>query len=136
MKQEQTLPENPREYIYTAESKIEVPGGFLSELIGLADQLVQSELKTETKFKYVFINKDTNKSVKTPKPEDIESGKVIKIVDYDRTIYNPTFEHSLTEKGIPYMNLKLFLEQLHQENIQKGIAVHYNTLNDNQEKQG
>lgn len=117
-----TLRLNPRDYFYKEETTVEIPGDFLLELIALTDQLLNKEVRTESEFKYNYIN-DKNKVVKNFKQEDVESGKIKKAVDWDRTIYNPTFKTSLTEEGVGYAKLKIFLEGLHMSNIEKGLAV-------------
>lgn len=117
-----TLRLNPRDYFYKEDTKIEIPGGFLTELIAFTDQLLEKEVKSESEFKYNYIN-DKDKVIKTFKQEDFESGKVRKVVDWERTVYNPTFKVSLTEKGVKYAKLKNFLEELHMSNIEKGLAV-------------
>ena len=113
---------NPRSYYYNPDTKVEIPGGFLLELLALSETLLQKEVKLESKFKYNYIN-DKDKIVKNVKQEDVESGKLRKIVDWERTVDNPTIEYSITEDGIMYAKLKKFLEALHYENIEKGIAV-------------
>ena len=113
---------NPTSYYYNPDTKVEIPGGFLLELLALSETLLQKEVKLESKFKYNYIN-DKDKIVKNVKQEDVESGKLRKIVDWERTVDNPTIEYSITEDGIMYAKLKKFLEALHYENIEKGIAV-------------
>lgn len=115
---------NPRDYYYAPETKVEIPGGFLIELLALSDQLLQAEMKAESKFKYKYIN-EKDKVVKNFKQEDLETGKVKKVVDWEKTVDTPTFDYSLTEKGVGYAQLKKFLESLHMDNIDKGIAVSY-----------
>ena len=39
-------------------------------------------------------------------------------------------EYSITEKGIAYAELKNFLESLHIENSEKGVAVNYKELSE------
>ena len=123
---------NPRSYYYNPDTKVEIPGGFLLELLALSETLLQKEVKSESKFKYNYIN-DKDKIVKNFKQEDVESGKLRKIVDWERTVDNPTIEYSITEDGIMYTKLKKFLEALHYENIEKGIAVTI-TKSDNSDK--
>ena len=123
---------NPRSYYYNPDTKVEIPGGFLLELLALSETLLQKEVKSESKFKYNYIN-DKDKIVKNFKQEDVESGKLRKIVDWERTVDNPTIEYSITEDGIMYAKLKKFLEALHYENIEKGIAVTI-TKSDNSDK--
>ena len=123
---------NPRSYYYNPDTKVEIPGGFLLELLALSETLLQKEVKSESKFKYNYIN-DKDKIVKNFKQEDVESGKLRKIVDWERTVDNPTIEYSITEDGIMYAKLKKFLEALHSENIEKGIAVTI-TKSDNSDK--
>ena len=118
---------NPRNYYYKPETKIEIPGGFLLELISLSETLLQKEVKSESKFKYNYIN-DKDKIVKNVKQEDIESGKLKKVVDWERTVDMPTMEYSITEDGVMYAKLKKFLEGLHFENINNGVAVNIDEL--------
>ena len=122
---------NPLEYVYKQGTKNEIEGGFLLEILGLTDQLLQDEIKRESKFKYNFINTETQKIIKSPKEDDLKSGKVIKTVDWSKTIDNPTFEFSLTEKGVTIAQLKKFLENIHMTSIDSGLAVHYSNITDN-----
>lgn len=119
---------NPIEYVYKPGAKVEIEGGFLLELLGMTDRLMEDEIIRESKFKYNYINNETKKIVKSPKEEDIRSGKVMKIVDWSKTIDNPTFEISLTEKGVSLGQLKKFLEAVHMRNIDEGLAVHYSEM--------
>jgi len=113
---------NPKAYYYPTESTVEIPGGFLTELMVMTEQLLEKQIKTESEFKFNYVT-DKGKIVKTFKQEDVESGKVKKVLDWQRTVEEPNFKHSLTEEGIKYAKLKNFLENLHMENIEKGIAV-------------
>ncbi|MDR1019017.1 MAG: hypothetical protein LBM02_10005 [Lachnospiraceae bacterium] len=113
---------NPTDYHYNQDTKVEIPGGFLLELLALSETLLQKEIKAESKFKYNYID-NSDKVVKKFKQEDVESGKLKKIVDWERTIDDPTIEYSITSDGILYANLKKFLESLHYDNIKNGIAI-------------
>jgi hypothetical protein len=125
--EKQVVNQNPRNFVYTQGTKIEVDGFLLTDLIAVFDKLMNEEIKPESRFKYNYVN-EKGKIVKSPKVEDLETGKVKKILDIQRTIVNPTIEYSITEKGLAYAELKNFLETIHFENIQKGIAVNYQEL--------
>ena len=125
---------NPREYVYENGKKVEIEGQFLLDLIAIFDKLIKDEIKTDSKFKYSFIN-DAGNIVKNPKQKDIEEGKVRKILDFDRTIINPTFEYSITEKGVAYAELKNFLESIHYKNIKNNSAIHVSKLSTNPDEQ-
>ena len=125
---------NPREYVYENGKKVEIEGQFLLDLIAIFDKLIKDEIKTDSKFKYSFIN-DAGNIVKNPKQKDIEEGKVRKILDFDRTIINPTFEYSITEKGVAYAELKNFLESIHYKNIKNNSAIHVSKLHVNTDEQ-
>ena len=125
---------NPREYVYENGKKVEIEGQFLLDLIAIFDKLIKDEIKTDSKFKYSFIN-DAGNIVKNPKQKDIEEGKVRKILDFDRTIVNPTFEYSITEKGVAYAELKNFLESIHYQNIKNNSATHISKLSTNTDEQ-
>ena len=125
---------NPREYVYENGKKVEIEAQFLLDLIAIFDKLIKDEIKTDSKFKYSFIN-DAGNIVKNPKQKDIEEGKVRKILDFDRTIINPTFEYSITEKGVAYAELKNFLESIHYQNIKNNSATHISKLSTNTDEQ-
>lgn len=126
-KEEAKVIGNPREYIYPQGVKVEVDGFVITDLITILDQLTQAEIKSESKFKYNYLN-EKGKVVKSPKQEDLETGKVQKVVDFGRTILEPNLEYSITEKGVAYAELKNFLERIHFENVRDGKAVNYKEL--------
>ena len=115
---------NPSEHYYAPETKVEIPGGFLMEMMALTDSLMASELKTESEFKFVYLN-DKGVPTKNFTKEDVATGKVKKVVDWEKTIDNPTYTHSLSEKGVAYAKLKKFLESVHMGNIEKGLTLNY-----------
>ena len=127
MKQTENKIDNPRNFVYTADTKVEIDGFVITDLIQIFDDLVEQEIRPESKFKYNYMN-EGGKVVKSPKKEDIETGKVRKVLDFDRTIVNPTMEYSISKKGIVYAELKNFLESLHYENIQSVKAVDYREM--------
>lgn len=128
------LPKDPRQYAYPQGTKIEIDGPLLIDLMVIFDRLITDEMKVESKFKYNYINEKGN-VVKTPKKDDIETGKVKKILDFNRTIMEPSLDYSITEKGIMYAELKKFLELVHIENIKNGKAVDFQELAGNPYKQ-
>ena len=67
--------------------------------------------------------------VKNAKPADIESGKVRKIFDFEKTIQEPVLEHSITQDGILYAQMKHYLEGLHMKNIKDGLAKKFELPN-------
>ena len=121
---------NPREYVYEQGTKVELEGYVLTDLIMIFENLLKDEIKVDSKFKYNYVNEKGN-IVKNVKKEDVESGKLQKIVDFQRTIVEPNMEYSITEKGIMYGQLKNFLESLHFNNIQQGKAIKYTELSKN-----
>ena len=127
-----TVKENPRNFIYPDETKVEIDGHFLSTLMQVFDKLVDEEIKVESKFKYKYVKEDGSQ-VKSPKKEDIETGKVRKVLDTVRTLQEPTLDYSITEKGLVYAELKNFLESYHYDNIQRGIAVDYRFIQEKQD---
>ena len=122
---------DPRQFVYPQGTKIELEGYVLNDLIMIFDQLLKDEVKVESKFKYDFLN-EKGKVVKSPKQEDLDSGNVVKTLNFERTVVNPNLEYSITEKGIAYAELKNFLESIHFTNIQEGKAVNYTELAKNQ----
>lgn len=125
---EQKSVTNPRNFVYPQGTKIEVDGFLLSDLINIFEKLTNEEVRVESKFKYNYVN-EKGRVVKSPKQEDLVSGKVKKILDMERTIVTPSLDYSISEKGLAYAELKNFLETLHFENIKNGVAVDYQELN-------
>lgn len=116
-----------KQYVYDKDKNVEVPGNLLLDMIMLMEKLVEEELTTRTKFKYSFLDEGGALHKHVTK-EQLESGKYKKIVDVDKTITEPSFEHTISEKGVAYAQLKIFLEKLHFENVQKGVAKHYSEI--------
>ena len=116
--------QDPRQFVYPQGTKIQVEGYLLTDLIMIFEQLIKDEIKVESKFKYNYLNEKGN-IVKNVKNQDVESGKLSKVVDFERTIVNPNFEYSITEKGIAYAELKNFLESIHFENIKIFLTLIY-----------
>lgn len=111
------------DYTYRNGDKIEIEGQLLQTAIMLFDKAIQSEIKAESPFKYHYVNVDSGKIVKDVKEKDLISGKVKKILNFEKTILNPTIEYSITEKGLAYAEFKNILESIHANNIREGIAV-------------
>lgn len=113
---------NPVDYVYGNDVKVEIPGNFLLDLIFLTEQVLKNEVKVESKFKYNYVD-DKGKIIKNVTKEMVDSGKVRKVVDFDRTVIEPNLEYSITEKGLMYAEYKRALELIHFENINKGVAI-------------
>lgn len=128
--EETTKIQDPREYIYPQGVKVEVDGYVISDLIMIFEQLLKDEIKVDSKFKYNYLN-EKGTVVKNVKQADLESGKLQKVVDFQRTILEPTMDYTITEKGIAYAELKNFLESIHFKNVQNGIAINYKELSQN-----
>lgn len=125
---------NPKNFVYQRDVKVEIDGFVLTDLIAIFEKLTNEEISVESKFKYNYIN-DKGKVIKNIKQEDLESGKVKKVLDIERTLVQPTLDYSISEKGLAYAELKNFLEGLHFQNIQKGLAVDYQELTRNLQSQ-
>lgn len=126
---------NPKNFVYERDTKVEIDGFVLTDLIAIFEKLTNEEIKVESKFKYNYIN-EKGKVIKNVKQEDLESGKVKKVLDIERTLVQPTLDYAISEKGLAYAELKNFLESLHFQNIQKGLAVDYQELTRKMHEQG
>ena len=118
---------NIHDYGYKKGDKIEVEGILLTDLLMLLDSLLEGEIRKESKFKYSYVNEKGN-VVKNVKQTDVESGKLRKILDFEKTILEPTLDFSISEKGMDYAKLKNFLEGIHFANVQSGKAILYSEL--------
>ena len=88
---------------------IDLPENVIKETIMLLDEVLQKEVTTFTNFKHTFIDED-GKEVKNPTPERIEKDSLQQVFDVSRTIYEPTFKSTITEKGVKIAQLKFFYE--------------------------
>lgn len=127
-KENKNIVKDPIQYVYEPGVKVEVEGRLITDMLFLLEGLIEGEIKKESKFKYKYVNTTTDKVVKDVKQTDLASGKVIKVLDVEKTILNPTFDVSITEKGVAYTKLKNFLENVHYENVKSGKAVHYSSI--------
>lgn len=118
---------NIHDYGYKKGDKIEVEGILLTDLLMLLDSLLEGEIRKESKFKYSYVNEKGN-VVKNVKQTDVEAGKLRKILDFEKTILEPTLDFSISEKGMDYAKLKNFLEGIHFANVQSGKAILYSEL--------
>ena len=82
---------NPKDFVYENGVKVEVDGFLITDLIAIFEKLVNDEIKPESEFKYNFVN-EKGKIVKSPKQSDLDTGKVKKVVDFERTILKPIQE--------------------------------------------
>lgn len=111
-----------KEHYYDEGVSVMIPGNLLLELTNILEDLVNTETRTESRYKYNYVNSKGN-VVKKVSQEDVDSGKVKKVLDWHRTIINPTLEHSITDKGIKYANIMLHLQDVHYKNIESGNTV-------------
>ena len=118
---------NIHEYGYEKGSKVEVEGALITDFIMLLDKLIEDEVRKESRFKYSYVNEKGN-IVKNVKQTDVESGKLRKILDFEKTILEPTLDYSISEKGMDYAKLKNFLEGVHYENVKSGKAISYKEM--------
>lgn len=122
VKKEEVKKINPTDYFYKPDVNVEIPGNVLLDMMALVDKLIQKEVRTESKFKFNYIDKH-GRIVKKFNDEDIKKGLIKKVVDFKRTIDEPTMETTITPEGIAYSKLKIFLESVHYDNIQKKVAT-------------
>lgn len=120
---------NPKEYFYKEGQNVEIDGRLLLDIIEMTEVLLNQEVKVESKFKYDYVN-EKGDVVKNVTKNNVD--KLKKIVNFNKTIDNPTFEYSITDKGVAYAGLKKLLESVHYSNIQSGNAIHYKELMPNQ----
>lgn len=111
-----------KQNFYKEGVKVEIEGRLLLELLSIFDLLIKDEVRSESKFKYNYVDND-GKVVKNAKESDIQSGKVRKILDWNRTIVEPTLEYSISEKGILYSEIVSILQSVHYENIKAGNTI-------------
>lgn len=109
-------------YTYNEDTKIELTGQQF-ELIQIAlMQGIDSTTQRSFPEKRMFVDTETGKEVKSPSTDQIKSGKVVEQVDIEGTFQVPTVSYN--DKLTPHMiNASLLVNAIHQENIQKGIAV-------------
>lgn len=124
---------NPKEYGYEPQANTQIEGVLLLQTIQIINNLLEEETQERFPFLYKYVNKDTDKVVKNPKPQDLQSGKVIKMFDWDKTIFDDDREprYELTAKGRNLARLKYFLESIHLRDMEEGLSKHFSELNGN-----
>lgn len=125
---------NPYEYGYKPGEKVEIEGGFLTHLMSFINKITEENTKYFQNDKFKFINKESNKTVKNPKKEDLESGKVIKIVDVEASL-NSQAKAYRTPTALQAINLSLMLQDIHLKAIDEGKAMHYTEFEKQEKKE-
>lgn len=88
---------------------VELPVNVVNEISTMLESLIEAEIDNKTSFKHKFID-ESGKEIKNPTPKQIETKKLKKIFDVERTIFEPKIETTISELGIKYTKLKYFLD--------------------------
>lgn len=118
---------NPYHHIYKPGVKVEIDGEFLSELIQFANKVIDETTETSFTDKLKYVNVENNKTVAKPKKEDLASGKVVQVVDIEKTLQGKPIYHrkAITLQAI---STNLRLQSIHMNAIKEGKAIHYEEL--------
>lgn len=127
--------QNPYEFIYKPGQKVEIDGELLSKLISFMNNIVESNTEYYFTDKYKFINTKTNKTVKNPKQEDLDSRKVVKVVDVEGTL-NSEPKPYRNQLALQTVHMNLLLQNEHLKAVKDGKAVHYSELQQQTEDEG
>lgn len=125
---------NPYEYTYKPGTKVEIDGELLQQLINFANNVVRENTDVFFTWRFKHINRETQKTVKNPKKEDLESGKVAEIVDIETTMQSKAKEY-VKPIAMEAVHTNLLLQNVHLKAIEEGVATHYKELQEEAEKQ-
>lgn len=123
-KKEEMKDVNPMQYFYPKDAKIELDGELLIYLMQFLGRVIENDTSFKYKDKYKFKNTKTNKIVKNPKKQDLETGTVVKVPDFESLLQStPTvYRGEVALEGIHALNL---LNEVHLQQIQQGKAQHF-----------
>lgn len=92
---------------------LDLPLDVVKELSAILNDLIETEVETKATFKHKFIT-ESGKEVNNPTAKQINDKKLKQVLDVEKTIFEPKFTTTISEKGIKYTRLKYFLdEKLH-----------------------
>lgn len=118
---------NPYEYVYRENEKVEIEGNLLSELIRFVNNIIDENTQMYYGDRHKHINSETQKEVKKFKNEDLESGKVVKIVDIESTLASAPKPYR-NRVAMEAIHKNLILQNIHMKAIRDKKAVHYSEL--------
>jgi hypothetical protein len=115
---------NPQEYSYKGNEEIKLPAYQFKETIKLVNETLLEEMKEY----YPEPRKWVNKSNEDASKKEIESGEAFEVLDIEKLFQHEEPQIMYTKKGVKLLRLKFLLEQIHQENVETGVAKHISEL--------
>lgn len=119
--------QNLHEFIYEQGTKVEIDGELLTRIIALSNKVVDEHTDVVFTDRYKFVNTESGKDVKKPKQEDIDSGKVAKVVDLQNTL-NSEPKMNRDALALEFIKLVLTLNGEHLKAVEDGKASHISEL--------
>lgn len=126
---EQELPKNPQEYSYKGDELIQIPASLFLTLYRANDVAISKGTKREFPTATEWVSTTTGMSVLNPKEADIKNGLVRQIMSIQRTFS----QENLAETFEPWLypdiiQAKEMMINLHNENVENGIAIKISEL--------
>lgn len=117
--------QNPSEFGYIGNEKIEITSTEFTSIVQMVDYFLNKETEKKIPYKFKHINAETGLEI--GKITDKNRHQALKIVDIDKTL-NSQEVVSLSKDGLELLKLKMQLESIHLENIESGVAKHSDVL--------
>lgn len=116
--------QNPQEYGYKGDEEVTINGFQFRETLKIVNELLMQEVKEY----YPEPRKWINDKGEDASKKEIKEGKATEILDVEAIFRHVEPEIKYTSKGLKLLRIKFLLEEIHYENIQKGVSKHITEL--------
>lgn len=127
---EENQNKNPQEYGYKGDEEITINGFQFRETLKIVNELLLNEIKEYYPEPRKWINKDGKDASK----KEIKNGEATEVLDIEAIFQHTEPNVMYTSKGIKLLRIKFLLEEIHYNNIEKGVSKHITELREEFEK--
>lgn len=110
---------NPADYGYKGDEKVTITGFQFREVITNVQQMLTEEIKEYFPERTKMVNKDYQEATN----EEIENQEAYEVMDLEGILQDNEPKVYYTRRGVRLLRLRFMLEQIHGENVEKGVAT-------------
>lgn len=128
--EEKNQNKNPQEYGYKGNEEITINGFQFRETLKIVNELLFNEIKEY----YPEPKKWVNSKGEDASKKEIKEGNATEVLDVEAIFQNVEPSIMYTAKGLKLLRIKFLLEEVHHNNIERGISKHITELREEFEK--
>lgn len=109
---------NPADYGYKGDEEVVITGFQFREMIANTQQMLVEEMREYFPEHTKMVNKDYQEASE----EEIAANEAFEVMDLERILQDQEPKIFYTRAGRRLLRLRFMLEQIHAENVEKGIS--------------